>query len=78
MTLNIDGAAKGNPGEAGAGGLIRGHRGEVHKVFALNCGICTSTKAELMAVLKGLLVTWEGVTGGWKWVWILRLWFECW
>lgn len=57
--LNTDGAAKGNPGEAGCGGLIRGHRGEVFDVFAARCGSCSSTKAELLGVLRGLAIAWN-------------------
>ena len=60
VKLNTDGASKGNPGPAGGGGLIRGPRGEIYEVFALNCGSCSCTKAELMAVLRGLQIAWEG------------------
>lgn len=60
VKLKIDGAAKGNLCATGGGGIIRGHRGEVYEVFAINCGSCTCTKAELMAVMKGLLVAWDG------------------
>ena len=59
MKLNTNGAAKGNPGAAGDGGIIPGHRGEVYEVFTINCSSCTCTKAELMAVMKGLLVVWN-------------------
>ena len=60
VKLNTDGASKGNPGPAGAGGLIRGHRGELFEVFAMNCGSCSCTRAELLAVLRGLMVAWGG------------------
>lgn len=60
VRLNTDGASKGNPGRAGAGGIIRGHRGELFEVFAVNCGICSCTKAELMCFLRGLCVAWNG------------------
>ena len=60
MKLNTDGASKGNPGKAGAGGLIRGHRGELFEVFAANCGECSSTQAELLVVMRGLIVAWNG------------------
>ena len=60
VTLNIDGASKGNSGPAGGGGgVIRGHRGEWICGFVENMGICTSTKAELKAVLRGLLIAKE-------------------
>lgn len=60
VRLNTDGASKGNPGKAGAGGLIRGHRGEVFEMFAANCGECSNTRAELLAVMRGLIVAWNG------------------
>lgn len=60
VRLNTDGASKGNPGEAGAGGIIRGYRGEMFEMFAANCGICSSTKAEFLAVLRGLTLAWNG------------------
>ena len=40
------------------GGLIRGSRGEIHEVFAINCGLCTCTWAELLAVQRGLIIAW--------------------
>ena len=60
VKLNTDGAAKGNPGPAGAGGLIRGRRGELYEMFATNCGDCSCTRAELLAILRGLSVAWNG------------------
>lgn len=60
VRLNTDDASKGNPGSAGAGGLIRGHRGELFEMFASNCGVCSCTKAELWAVLRGLAIAWNG------------------
>lgn len=54
VKVNTDGASKGNPGQAGAGGLIRGDQGALLGMFAENCGIASSTKAELLAVLQGL------------------------
>lgn len=51
VQLNTDGASKGNPSRVRAGGLIRGHMGELYEVFATVCGSCSCTKAELMGVL---------------------------
>lgn len=65
-------------------------RDEVHEVFALNCGIFSSTKAKLLAILKGLLVAWEGEhkkvevclwlgkegTKRWRFFWTLKLLFK--
>ena len=38
IKLNVDGASKGNPGTAGAGGILRGHYGNWIKGFTLNLG----------------------------------------
>ena len=57
--LNTDGASKGNPGPAGCGGVLRGDRGEWKWGFAMNTGHCSSMKAEIMAVLKGIQVAKE-------------------
>ena len=54
ITLNTDGAAKGNPGPAGAGGVLRGDQGEWIAGFSENLGYCSSVKAELRAVWRGL------------------------
>jgi len=63
VKLNVDGASKGNPGLAGAGGLLRGQYGNWIRGFALNLGICSSVKAELLALLHGLkLAKDQGVT----------------
>lgn len=59
LRLNMDGASKGNPGAAGAGGIIRGHRGELFEMYAVNCGICSCTKEKLLAVLRGLAIAWN-------------------
>lgn len=56
VKLNTNVVAKGNPGNVGCGGLIRGHRGEIYDVFAANYGVCSCTKAELLGVLRGLVV----------------------
>ena len=52
--LNVDGEAKGNPGMARGGGVLRGHRGEWISGFAAHFGYCSSVKAELKALLQGL------------------------
>ena len=52
--LNVDGASKGNPGLAGGGGVLRNHRGDWIKGFAANFGMCSSVKAEMLALLQGL------------------------
>ena len=54
--MNTDSAAKGNPGHAGAGGVIRGDKGEWIVGFTENLGICFSVRAEIRAVLRGLRI----------------------
>lgn len=44
----------GNPGSAGAGGLIRNHLGEWIAGFSRNLGWTTNTVAELWALRDGL------------------------
>ena len=59
IKLNVDGASKGNPGLAGGGGALRTHKGDWIKGFAANFGICSSVKAEMLAVLQGLWLAWN-------------------
>jgi len=54
IILNTDGAAKGNPGPTGAGGVLRGDKGEWLVGFLENLGHCSSIKAEFKAVWRGL------------------------
>jgi len=67
VILNTDGAAKGNPGRAGAGGVLRGDRGEWIFGFSEHLGHCSSMKAELRAISRGLQLA-EGE--GFRKVWI--------
>jgi len=55
--LNTNGASKGNPGRACGGGVLRGDRGEWLCGFGESMGVCTSMKAEIKAVLRGLRIT---------------------
>jgi len=59
MILNIDGASKGNPGPAWEGGVTCDHQGHWVCGFIENMGCCTSTKAELKAILRGLRIAKE-------------------
>ena len=54
--MNIDGASKGNPGNAGGGGTIRDHLGKWIKFFSANFGSCTSVNVELLELLKGFQI----------------------
>jgi ribonuclease HI len=59
VKINVDGCSKGNPGVAGAGGIIRDAMGRWIVGFALNIGICTSVSAELWAITNGLKSAWS-------------------
>lgn len=52
--LNTDGGAKGNPGIAVGGGLIRDHNGSFIKGFSHQIGITSSLVAEFVALRDGL------------------------
>ncbi|CAA7397120.1 unnamed protein product [Spirodela intermedia] len=47
--LNVDGAARGNPGPAGGGGILRDHTGSIIFAFSYFYNIQTNTAAEAMA-----------------------------
>ncbi|KAL9859832.1 putative RNA-directed DNA polymerase [Arabidopsis thaliana] len=57
--LNTDGASRGNPGLAAAGGVLRESNGEWRRGFAINIGICSAPLAELWGVYYGLYMAWE-------------------
>ncbi|KAL6572341.1 hypothetical protein OROMI_013299 [Orobanche minor] len=52
--LNTDGAARGNPGDAAAGGVIRDHMGKPLIMFSEFLGVRTNNFAELYAIWRGL------------------------
>ncbi|KAL6565084.1 hypothetical protein OROMI_016534 [Orobanche minor] len=52
--LNTDGAARGNPGAAAAGGIIRDHMGKPLIMFSEYLGVRTNNFAELYAIWRGL------------------------
>lgn len=54
VALNVDGAAKGNPGHSGGGGCIRGTRGEFVFGFSYYYGIGSNMTAEARAMLDGM------------------------
>ncbi|KAL9813290.1 putative ribonuclease H domain-containing protein [Arabidopsis thaliana] len=57
--LNTDGASRGNPGLATAGGVIRDAVGNWVQGFAFNIGVCTAPLAELWGFYYGLYYAWE-------------------
>ncbi|KAG7591719.1 Ribonuclease H-like superfamily [Arabidopsis thaliana x Arabidopsis arenosa] len=59
VKLNTDGASRGNPGLAAAGGVLRQGDGSWYGGFSLNVGICSAPLAELWGVYYGLYIAWE-------------------
>ncbi|OMP08311.1 hypothetical protein CCACVL1_01125 [Corchorus capsularis] len=59
VKLNTDGAARGNPGVAGAGGVIRNSSGDWLVGFTAHLGVCSNVAAELHALRLGLLLAWQ-------------------
>ena len=59
IKLNVDGCSKGNPGMAGAGGVIWDNMGSWKGGSARNNGICSSVTVELWAIYVGLQLTWD-------------------
>eukprot|EP00253_Pinus_taeda_P001915 PITA_01915 len=53
--LNFDGASKGNPGDAGYGGIIRDSEGKPIRIYFGNIGWDTNNSAELEGLWQGLL-----------------------
>ncbi len=52
--LYIDGSVKGNPGDAGIGGVILSHEEKVLSEFSKYIGITTNNVAEYKALIYGL------------------------
>ncbi|WP_310599509.1 ribonuclease HI family protein [Desulfobulbus sp.] len=52
--LFTDGASRGNPGQAGAGAVLLGERGEELAACSVYLGTCTNNVAEYKALLVGL------------------------
>lgn len=57
--LNIDGASKGNPGMARAGGIIRDSKDEVLISFSSSLGLNSNNYAESTTFLKGLQICYQ-------------------
>jgi ribonuclease HI len=54
--LCFDGASKGNPGEAGAGGVLYNPRGKRMLCYSWNLGVTTNNMAEAYAMYQGALL----------------------
>ena len=50
----FDGALKGNPGVAGAGGILLDPKGQIEQTFAWGLGYRTNNKAEWLALHQGM------------------------
>ncbi|CAL1371641.1 unnamed protein product [Linum trigynum] len=59
VMVNTDGASNGNPGPAGAGGVVRDTLGNWLGGFVANIGSATAALAELWAIFYGLELTWK-------------------
>lgn len=57
--LNSDGAYRISLGQATAGGALRNASNRWLGGFSMQLGACTSYRAELWVVYKGLLLAWE-------------------
>ncbi|XP_059070959.1 uncharacterized protein LOC131862033 [Cryptomeria japonica] len=54
IKLNFDGAAKGNPGAAGYGSIIRDEKGTILGSISGSLGTASNNEAEAMALVRGL------------------------
>lgn len=54
LVLHVDGASRGNPGPAGAGGVVLTEDGVALGSFATHLGIKTNNEAEYLALCEGL------------------------
>jgi len=58
LKLNIDGSSLGNSGKAGFRGVIRNTTSERVIGFYGSCGVTTSLRAELFALVHGVKLAW--------------------
>ena len=56
LKFNVDGSARGKPGPAGIGGVLRDCSGVVKAVFSKAIGVTDSNVAELLAVREALRI----------------------
>jgi ribonuclease HI len=54
LTINVDGGARGNPGPAAIGVVVRGDGGEVLEEVGEKIGAATNNVAEYKALLRGI------------------------
>ncbi|KAL0439129.1 UNVERIFIED_CONTAM: hypothetical protein Slati_2395900 [Sesamum latifolium] len=70
--LNSDGSSLGNPGPAGADGIIRDAEGQVRLAYQVALGTTTSVIAELTAVWHGLEIAMANGLAPLRLRWTLR------
>ena len=56
LKFNVDGAARGKPGPAYIGGVLRNIEGGLNFAFSVNVGMKESNEAEFLAILQALLI----------------------
>ena len=56
MKFNVDGSARGQPGKAGIGGVLRDESGSIMLVFSKSIGIADSNMAELLTIKEAFLI----------------------
>lgn len=54
LKFNMDGAARGKPGPAGIGGVLRNHLGSISVVFSEFVGSLESNEAEVLSIRRAL------------------------
>jgi len=59
LKINTDGASRGNPGLATAGGVLQDNEGRWCGGFSLNIGRSSAPMAELWGAYYGLYLAWE-------------------
>ncbi|GMP61060.1 hypothetical protein CsSME_00023673 [Camellia sinensis var. sinensis] len=59
IKLNVDGCSKGDPGQAGYGGLLQDETGIWIWGFYGKLGHCSSLEAELWAIYRGLTILFQ-------------------
>ena len=59
IKLNKDGSSLGNPGKAGASGILHNNSSLWIFGFPLNSGIATNNMAKIWPIQQGLLLAWD-------------------
>lgn len=59
IKVNSEGASRGNPGLAAAGGVLRDGKDDWVDGFVANLGISTAPAAELWGIVHGINMAWE-------------------